>query len=213
MTLSARDLRVRATNKYVHKHRRLDTKKAAEYAIGRTDRSPCEASVSWSVFIPIDRVSAPNALSSRYHRRMDEAKDQASVRSRPRLKLAPRLDGFCRFTGPFSEVLLPSGMRRALELDARHENAEGLVHAGVLSTMADFTLERAVSDEFGCELRAASVQINLQMLATTRAGRWLYGEALVLRRTRELVFVSGELFSEERSLVTMSGIWKLISPA
>lgn len=144
---------------------------------------------------------------------MNEVTDQVKVAPRPRLKLAPRLEGFCRFAGPFYEVALASGMRRALELDARHANAEGLVHAGVLSTMADFTLERAVSDELGLELRAASVQLNLQMLGATRSGRWLYGEALVLRRTRELVFVSGELFTDERSLVTMSGIWKLISPA
>jgi uncharacterized protein (TIGR00369 family) len=133
--------------------------------------------------------------------------------TRPRLKIAPQQAGFSSHIGPFYEVQLPHGMRRALELDARHLNPEGVVHGGVISSFADFTLYRTIGDELGHDLRYATVQLNVQFLASAKAGRWLFGEGIVLRRTRDLIFASGELFTDERSVAAVSGLWKLLAQA
>lgn len=133
--------------------------------------------------------------------------------ARPRLKIAPQQTGFSSHIGPAYEIMLPHGMRRALELDARHLNPEGVVHGGVVCSFADFTLYRTIGDELGHDLRYATVQLNVQFLAAAKAGVWLYGEGLVLRRTRDLIFASGELFTDERSIAAVSGIWKLLAHA
>jgi acyl-coenzyme A thioesterase PaaI-like protein len=133
---------------------------------------------------------------------------------RLRMRICPQLTGFSSHMGPFYELRLPSGQhRRALELDARHGNPEGVVHGGVLSAFGDFVLYRCIGDELGHELRFATIQLNLQYLASTKPGRWLYGEGLVLRKTRDLIFASGELFTDERSIASVSGIWKVLSQA
>jgi uncharacterized protein (TIGR00369 family) len=139
------------------------------------------------------------------------AKPRAATR--PRLKISPQQAGFSSHIGPFYEICLAGGMRRALSLDARHGNPEGVVHGGVISSFADFALYRAIGDELGHELRFATVTLNVQFLAAAKPGLWLYGEGLVLRRTRDLVFASGELFTDERSIATASGVWKLLAQA
>jgi uncharacterized protein (TIGR00369 family) len=132
---------------------------------------------------------------------------------RPRLKLSPQQAGFTEHFGPCYEVKLAQGMRRALALDGRHLNAEGVVHGGVLSSFAEFALSRTIGDDIGHDLRIASVTLNLQFLSTAKSGIWLYAEGIVLRRTRDLMFASGELFTDERSVATASGVWKLQSQA
>ena len=133
--------------------------------------------------------------------------------ARPRLKISPHQGGFLSQVGPFYEVRLQSGMRRALALESRHLNAEGVVHSGVVASFADFALYRAIGDEIGHELRFAAVTLNLQFLSAAKAGIWLYGEGIVLRRTRDLIFANGELFTDERSVATLSGVWKLQAQA
>ena len=133
--------------------------------------------------------------------------------ARPRLKISPQQTGFSGHIGPFYEVRLHSGMRRALALESRHLNPEGVVHSGVLASFADFAMHRTISDEIGPELRFAAVTLNLQFLSSAKAGIWLYGEGILLRRTRELIFANGELFTNERTVATISGVWKLQAQA
>jgi uncharacterized protein (TIGR00369 family) len=136
-----------------------------------------------------------------------------STNNRPRMRISAQQSGFSAHIGPFYEVMLPTGMRRALAIDARHINPEGVVHGGVISSFADFALYRAIGDELGHELRFATVTLNVQYLAAAKAGVWLYGEGLVLRRTRDLIFANGELFTDERSIATATGVWKVLAQA
>lgn len=128
----------------------------------------------------------------------------------PRLKLAPQQYGFATHIGPFYEIALESGMRRALLLDHRHLNPEGVVHGGVLTSFADFVLYRGIGDDIGHELRFATIELNCQFLAAAFPNRWIYGEAHILRRTSSLIFAAGELFDQQRRIAFVSGIWKLL---
>lgn len=134
----------------------------------------------------------------------------SAARPRQRLKLAPRQEGFSALIGPFYEAQQDGVQRRLLWLDARHANPEGVIHGGVLSAFLDFVLYRCIGEELGHERPYATVQLNVQFLAAARPERWLYGEGLVLRRTRRLIFAAGELYTEDGPIVQGSGIWKLI---
>lgn len=132
---------------------------------------------------------------------------------RPRLRICPNQSSFSSHIGPCYEIVLPGGKRRAIALDHRHLSGEGVVQSGALSSFAEFCLHGAINDELGEELRLVCVTLTLQFLAAARSGSWLYGEGLVLRRTRDLVFASGELFTGERSIATASGVWKVLTQA
>ncbi len=128
----------------------------------------------------------------------------------PRLKLAPQQRGFSAHVGPYYEIRLEHGMRRALLLDQRHLNPEGVVHGGAISSFADYVLYRGIGDEIGHEARYATIELNTQFLAAAFANRWIYGEAHILRRTRSLIFAAGEIFDQQRRIAFVSGIWKML---
>ncbi|MCB1599417.1 MAG: PaaI family thioesterase [Xanthomonadales bacterium] len=128
----------------------------------------------------------------------------------PRLKLAAGQRGFSTLIGPFYEIALDHGMRRALLLEPRHLSPAGVVQGGVISSFGEFVLHRGIVDEVGEELPMATVELNCQFLAASFAQRWIYGEAQVLRRTRSLVFAAGEIFDQRRRIALVSGIWKQI---
>jgi uncharacterized protein (TIGR00369 family) len=143
----------------------------------------------------------------------DAADTVRAPRERLRMRICGHQQGFSSHIGPFYEIQLPGGMRRGLGVESRHLNPEGVVHGGVISSFADFVLYRAIGDEIGHELRFATVALNVNFLAAAKAGRWLFGEGLVLRKTRDLIFASGEIFSDERSIATASGVWKVLAQA
>jgi len=124
--------------------------------------------------------------------------------------VVPQQRGFAAYIGPFFEVELAHGMRRALLLDSRHLNASGVVDGGVLSSFAEFTMARAVADEIGDDQPYVTIELSCQFQAAAHSGRWIYGEAQVLRRTRSLVFAAGEIFDQTRRVAFASGIWKMI---
>lgn len=128
----------------------------------------------------------------------------------PRLKVAPHQLGFATHVGPFYEIALGHGMRRAVLLDPRHLTPEGVIHGGVISTFADYVMYRGIGDEIGHDLRFVTIELNCQFLAAAFANRWVYGEAHILRRTGSLVFAACEIFDQKRRIAFASGIWKLI---
>lgn len=136
-----------------------------------------------------------------------------SRESRPRLKLAGQQLGFASHIGPFYEIRLEHGMRRALLLDARHLNPQGVVEGGVIAGFGEFVLARGLRDEVGEGPAYASIELGCQFLAAAFANRWIYGEAHILRRTRELVFAAGEIFDAQRRIAFVSGIWKHLAEA
>jgi acyl-coenzyme A thioesterase PaaI-like protein len=140
---------------------------------------------------------------------MANASDRPSGSALPRLKLAPQQRGFSTLVGPFYEIALEQGMRRALLLETRHLNPEGVVQGGVISSFGEYVVYRAIGDEFGHDLSCACIELNCQFLAAAYPSRWLYGEAHVLRRTRSLIFAAGELFDQKRRVAFVSGIWKV----
>jgi acyl-coenzyme A thioesterase PaaI-like protein len=58
--------------------------------------------------------------------------------------------------------------------------------------------------------RAATVSLNCDFVAGARADEVIEGTATITRRTRSLIFVSGELSVVERPVLTATGIWKII---
>ena len=128
----------------------------------------------------------------------------------PRLKLAPQQSGFATHIGPFYEIELAHGMRRAVLLDQRHLNPEGVVHGGLIASFAEYVLYRAIGDEIGHSARFATIDLHTQFLAAAFPNRWRYGAAHVLRRTRTLIFTAREIFDQQRRVAFVSGISKLI---
>lgn len=136
----------------------------------------------------------------------------AAPSSRPRLRLAGASPGWPGEIGPLYELELPhlpGTWRRALQLELRHADADGLVSSAVLLAFLDQVLLRLIDVNVRSDQHALLLQLSTQHVGTTRPQRWLYGEALLLKQTRHLLFATAELFDDQQQLVLASATWRL----
>lgn len=91
--------------------------------------------------------------------------------------------------------------------EGKHLNGGGALHGGLLMTLADNVLG-FTANEVGNA--SATVTLNTDFLAAGEAGAIVWGSATVTRRTRSLIFVSGDLMQNDRLLMTATGIWKVL---
>jgi acyl-coenzyme A thioesterase PaaI-like protein len=60
------------------------------------------------------------------------------------------------------------------------------------------------------EKPASTVSINCDFVAGAAGNEVLEGTTLITRKTRSLVFISGELSAGGRTVLTATGIWKIL---
>ena len=118
-------------------------------------------------------------------------------------------DPFEEHVGPFGYKVVDDAISFAFLADARHANSSGTLHGGILMTFADFALcLTAIWDQPG--ERCVTVSCNSEFVAAGHPGELVEDSGEVVRRTRSLTFVRGQVFTEGRVLLNYSGIVKRI---
>lgn len=95
----------------------------------------------------------------------------------------------------------------ALTCEQKHRNLGGVVQGGVLMTLADRALG-AVALTLGDSTKMATVQLDVHFVAPARIGDTIVVTPLLIRRTRDLVFMRGDLVVTERVVATATGVFK-----
>ena len=113
---------------------------------------------------------------------------------------------FTTHNGPFFHRIADDGFEHAFYALKRHCNGMGIVHGGMLTTFLDGLLARAVVNATGAA--AVTVHLSVDFLSMARAGDWVFGDAQVTRKARELVFVEGRIRVGERDVLRGSGVFK-----
>jgi len=108
--------------------------------------------------------------------------------------------------GPFFHRSTPETLEHAFFALKRHCNSLGIVHGGMLSTFMDGVLANAVGREAGTA--SVTVHLSLDFLSMARAGDWVFGDAVVTRQTKDLIFVEGRIRVGTREVMRASGIFK-----
>ena len=118
-------------------------------------------------------------------------------------------DPFEDHVGPFGYKVEDGRISFAFQSDGRHRNTGGTVHGGMLMTFADFALCLiAVWDQPG--EHCVTVSCHSDFVAAGTPGDLIEASGEVVRRTRTLAFVRGQLVTGGRVLLTFSGIVKRI---
>ena len=102
-----------------------------------------------------------------------------------------------------------SARRYAFLIRPQHCNMRGVVHGGMLMTLADMTLGQAVWDVTD---NAPSVTLNMQtqFLKSAKAGDRIEVVPQLTRRTRGFVFMRGDFTVEGDIVLTVQSVWKLL---
>ena len=122
------------------------------------------------------------------------------------------------FIDPFEELVGPlcfkedeaGRLRCAFEATPRYANTSGQLHGGMLMTFADFALCLAATHGLPGE-RCVTVSLTCEFTAPGEVGDFIESTAEVVRRTRSLTFVRGQVTAGDRILLNYSAIVKRLA--
>ena len=120
------------------------------------------------------------------------------------------VDPFENHSGPFFWAERDGIQHFALRTEARHCNSHGIVHGGLMMTMIDLTMN--INAKSAPDERFVTVSMNSEFVASATAGDLIEARADLVRRTRSLAFVRGQVNCGERTLLTASAVLKPLSP-
>lgn len=122
---------------------------------------------------------------------------------------ASRNSPYIEMIGPLYEIPGDARNRRGFWVLRDHVNNAGIVHGGMLMSFADTLLGRAVGNS-GAGM-AVTVHMTTDFVGPAHLGDWVEGNAGVVRQTRTLVFVEGEIVTRKRLVMTAKGIFRRLS--
>lgn len=91
-----------------------------------------------------------------------------------------------------------------------HLNSAGITHGGFIATLLDGGMGTAAHRSLGPNARAATISLDVKFISKSTAGDTLVGSAKVLKKTKSLVFMRGEVKCRGRLISTAEGIWKVL---
>ena len=122
---------------------------------------------------------------------------------------AYRDEGFIGLVGPFWTRPSGDSYRYAFMAEPKHHNRRGVVQGGMLMTFADRAMGMACW--YANERQPqATVQLDMHFIDAVQIGDFVEAHCRVVRRTRALVFMSGELVVGSRVVATANGVWKTL---
>lgn len=93
-----------------------------------------------------------------------------------------------------------------------HLNGGAAIHGGMLMALTDIVMGRTVN--LALEGASAStVSLNCDFIGPVKEGETILARANITRRTRSIVFISATLSVGERTVMTATGLWKILGEA
>ena len=93
-----------------------------------------------------------------------------------------------------------------------HLNSSGITHGGFIMTLMDSGMGTSVYRSLGGEKKIATISLDVKFVAPSHKGDTLIGSAKIIKKTRSMIFVRGELFVEDNIIAAGDGIWKILTP-
>jgi acyl-coenzyme A thioesterase PaaI-like protein len=118
-------------------------------------------------------------------------------------------DGFIGLIGPWWMRKHGDSYLYAFKAEPKHHNRRSVVQGGMLMTFADRSM--GLTCWYANERQPqATVQLDMHFIDAVQIGEFIECKCHVVRRTRSLVFMSGELVAGGRVVATANGVWKTL---
>jgi acyl-coenzyme A thioesterase 13 len=130
-------------------------------------------------------------------------------------------EGFAPFDEhtPFLDLVGPVLVREAgddervfgLRIEERHLNHRGTAQGGLLATLVDFAVGRAIEAGLDGEAQQATVSLTTDFLGPVKEGAWLEAHAKVERLGSRLAFADCSLIADDREAVRGRAVFAVVS--
>ncbi len=118
-------------------------------------------------------------------------------------------EGFIGLVGPFWTRTEGETPRFAFLAEPKHHNRRGVLQGGMMMTFADRSLGTTAWHANG-QKPQATVHLDVHFIDAVQIGEFVEAKCRVVRRTRALIFMSGEFMVGERTVATANGVWKAL---
>jgi acyl-coenzyme A thioesterase PaaI-like protein len=118
-------------------------------------------------------------------------------------------EGFIGLVGPFWRRAVGDSFAYAFVAQDKHHNRRGVVQGGMLMTFADRSMGMTCWHANGRQPQA-TMQLDMHFIDAVQIGDFVEAHCRVVRRTRSVVFMSGELMVGDRVVATANGVWKTL---
>ncbi len=119
------------------------------------------------------------------------------------------IDPFENFVGPLYELGEGAARRYAFVVDERHVNMRGVIHGGMLMTLADMTLGQAAWD--ACDhANVVTLNVQSQFIKGAGLGDIVEVSPVITRRTRAIIFIRGDFEVGGEIIFSCASLWKIL---
>ncbi len=118
-------------------------------------------------------------------------------------------EGFLGLVGPVLERWQDDRLELGFSASDKHRNKIGVVQGGMLVTLADRAMGVAAYVAVG-KRRVATIQLDTHFLAAAAVEEFIVARPEIIRVTRSVVFVEARVATNDRTLVSAKGIWKIL---
>ena len=90
-----------------------------------------------------------------------------------------------------------------------HLNAAGITHGGFIATFIDAgagTAAHRIADKKPC----VTISLEIKFISPVNLGQELIGKTKIQKKTKSMVFLTCELTTENKTVATASGVWKIL---
>jgi uncharacterized protein (TIGR00369 family) len=123
-------------------------------------------------------------------------------------ELLPWTRGFGRQVGPLFQKQGPDGMTRAFRVEEHHTNGMMNAHGGMMMTFADMAWGAAIENDE--DTWWVTIRLLCDFLSGAKHGEFVEGRANIVSEENNLFTVEGRIWTGERTLLTGTGIFKVI---
>lgn len=116
--------------------------------------------------------------------------------------------GFGRQIGPLYRRMRDGAYTLAFRVEEHHTNGMLNAHGGMLMSFADMAWGHIVSVETSSYW--VTVRLNVDFLSSAKLGEWIEGGGEVLSTVDGLYMVRGKIWTDDRQLITGTGVFKAI---
>lgn len=123
--------------------------------------------------------------------------------------LLGRTTAFTDLLMPIYEKIEVATVTVGVRVMAHHCNVNGIMHGGMVSTLADLALGRTVRQAAKMESIAITASLNIDFAGSARLGEWLEVRPQVLRLGRRLGFANCSFVVGDTAIGQATGVFAL----
>ena len=94
-------------------------------------------------------------------------------------------------------------------INENHLNAAGITHGGYLAALIDAGAGTA-AHRSALNAPCVTISVDLKYIGASKIGDEIIGHVKILKKTKTLVFLFGELKCNGKIITSASGVWKIL---